>query len=247
MNTSETPPDGVYFRNSPHVSDTSRVSGLGVYSGEQVQLLCYAFGDGVGPYSDALWYDVLNVSRPTNQGVPDRGYLNAHYINDGKVANQADAGVPACGSTPTPQPSPAPAPTPAPQPATTADAAATWAKAQVGKNLDSNLCLTFAFAAYSAAGRNLRTAVSVPITSNTYPADLWGYFTSGTTGTGANAPAGALVFWASKTGDRTLSHVTVSIGGGTMVSTTDSLNESVVHLETFAQRSYSIELGWWLP
>jgi len=55
------------------------------------------------------------------------------------------------------------------------------------------------------------------------------------------------VFWASKTGDRTLSRVTASLGGGIMVSTTDSLNKSVVHLETFAQRSYSIELGWWLP
>jgi hypothetical protein len=30
MNTSETPPDGVWFRNSPHTADTDRVTGHGV-------------------------------------------------------------------------------------------------------------------------------------------------------------------------------------------------------------------------
>ncbi|HEY1449853.1 MAG TPA: hypothetical protein VGF47_02795, partial [Solirubrobacteraceae bacterium] len=81
MNTSETPPDGVWFRNSPHESDTSQTTGLGVYVNEQVQLHCYAFGDAVGPYSDRLWYYVSNVTRPTNDGQPNVGYLNAHFIN----------------------------------------------------------------------------------------------------------------------------------------------------------------------
>jgi hypothetical protein len=39
---------------------------------------------------------VLNVTRPVNSGVVNDGYLNAHYINDGKAANQIDAGVPQC-------------------------------------------------------------------------------------------------------------------------------------------------------
>ena len=43
------------------------------------------------------------------------------------------------------------------------------------------------------------------------------------------------------------SHVVVDVGNGQLASTTDSLNEHVVHIETYAQRSYSIELGWWLP
>jgi hypothetical protein len=93
MNTSESPPDGVYFRNSPHTSDTDRVTGHGVYAGEQVQLRCYAYGDAVGPYHDTLWYYVWNVSRG---GSSNAGYLNAHYINDGKAAGQVDAGVPGC-------------------------------------------------------------------------------------------------------------------------------------------------------
>lgn len=96
MNTSETLPDGVWFRNSPHVNDTSRVTGLGVYSGERVQLHCYGWGDSVGPYNDRLWYYVTNVTRPTNNGTPNQGWLNAHYINDGQLANVVDTGVPAC-------------------------------------------------------------------------------------------------------------------------------------------------------
>lgn len=96
MNTSETLPDGVWFRNSPHEGDTSRITGLGVYMNERVELRCYAFGDAVGPYADRLWYYVVNVSRPTNDGAPNMGYLNAHFINDGKVANEVDSGVPAC-------------------------------------------------------------------------------------------------------------------------------------------------------
>lgn len=96
MNTSTPPPDGVWFRNSPHTADTSRVTGLGVYMNERVELHCYAFGDEVGPYADRLWYYTTNVSRPTNDGQPNVGFLDAHYINDGKVANELDAGVPAC-------------------------------------------------------------------------------------------------------------------------------------------------------
>ena len=110
MNTSETLPDGVYFRNSPNWDDTSRTYGLGVFMGEQVQLECYALGQAIGPYNDSLWYYVLNVSRPVNDGVPNNGMLNAHYINDGQVANVVDAGVPPCVNNrpPTPQSGPTP-------------------------------------------------------------------------------------------------------------------------------------------
>jgi len=109
MNTSETLPDGVYFRNSPNWNDTSRTYGLGVFMNERVQLECYAFGQAIGPYNDSLWYYVLDVTRPTNyNGVANEGMLNAHYINDGKAANVVDAGVPACVNNlpPTPQPKP---------------------------------------------------------------------------------------------------------------------------------------------
>lgn len=96
MNTSETPPDGVWFRWAPHTADTTRTTGLGVYMNERVQLNCYGWGDAVGPYNDTLWYSVDNVSRPTNSGAPNTGWLNAHYIDDGQRANVVDAGVPPC-------------------------------------------------------------------------------------------------------------------------------------------------------
>jgi hypothetical protein len=96
MNTSETLPDGVWFRNSPHEEDTSRITGLGPYKNESVELHCYAFGDAVGPYNDRLWYYATDVTRPTIDGKSNVGYLNAHFINDGKVANEIDAGVPEC-------------------------------------------------------------------------------------------------------------------------------------------------------
>ena len=117
-NTSESAPDGVYFRNSPHTADTSRTPGVGVFMGEQVRLICFAFGDAVGPYDDSLWYDVANVTRPTSNGTANVGWLNAHYIADGRAANQVDAGVPACaGYSPAPPPAPGqPAPAPPPPP-----------------------------------------------------------------------------------------------------------------------------------
>lgn len=97
MNTSESPPDGVYFRNSPSWNDTSRTYGLGVFMNEQVQLECYASGQPIGQYNDSLWYYVLNVTRPVNyDGEANQGMLNAHYINDHQDANVVDAGVPAC-------------------------------------------------------------------------------------------------------------------------------------------------------
>jgi surface antigen len=124
QNTSETPPDGVYFRNSPHTADTSSISGLGVYFGEQVRLICYGSGDAVGAYANSLWYQVANVTRPTVNGTANAGWLNAHYINDGKAANQVDSGVPQCSgsgssppaATPTPPPSSPPPSTPPPPP-----------------------------------------------------------------------------------------------------------------------------------
>lgn len=96
MNTSETPPDGVWFRNSPSTADTDRVTGHGVYAREQVRLDCYVWGEAVGKYGNRLWYSASNVSRPTNKGTPNTGFLNAHYVDDGRVANEVVAGVPQC-------------------------------------------------------------------------------------------------------------------------------------------------------
>jgi hypothetical protein len=96
MNTSETAPDGVWFRNSPSQGDTDRVTGHGVYAGEVIQARCWASGDAVGAYGNRIWYLAVNVSRPTNAGVSNSGYLNTHYVDDGMTANHPAPGVPAC-------------------------------------------------------------------------------------------------------------------------------------------------------
>ena len=116
FNTSEQSPDGVWFRNSPHTADTDRVTGHGVYAGDNVRLDCYAFGDAVGQYGNTLWYWVVNLTRTTvpSSGAANTGYLNAHYVNDNAPSRQVDAGVPACGATPPPAPPVPPASTPNP-------------------------------------------------------------------------------------------------------------------------------------
>ena len=96
MNTSESPPDGVWFRRTPRTADTDRVVGHGVYQGERVELQCFGWGDAVGSFGNTLWYHVTNVTRPTNAGAANTGWLNAHYVNDGKLANEVVAGVAAC-------------------------------------------------------------------------------------------------------------------------------------------------------
>jgi cell wall-associated NlpC family hydrolase len=150
-------------------------------------------------------------------------YDNSSYSTDSQITSKY--GIPHCG---------------------VAQSAANWAVSKVGQNFDSDLCLTFVFQAWSAAGVNLRNDVTVPIGDNTYPIDIWGHFNTGTTGGGSAPPVGALVFYANKQGDPTLSHVAISIGGGQTVSTSDAVAGDV-HYETIAQHNYANYLGWWLP
>lgn len=55
MNTSETPLDGVWFRDNPNLSGP-RLNGYGVYAGDRVQLQCYGTGASIGPYANHMWY-----------------------------------------------------------------------------------------------------------------------------------------------------------------------------------------------
>jgi uncharacterized protein YraI len=175
-------------------------------------------------------------------------------------------GIPNCASVPSPAPAPVRAPEPAPGPApetgappapappspapgpTRAEqAAVNWARPYAAGHSGAyrNLCLSFVFKAYAVAGVNLRSWVTVPIGYNTYPQDVWAHFNHGHTG-GGTPPAGALVFFKATSGDRTMSHVVLSAGGGNLISTSDRV-ANYVHYETMAQHRYAIYLGWWLP
>src|SRR4051794_21976573 len=87
MNTSEQPPDGVWFRYGPDPSQTERITGLGVYQGEHVRVKCFTVGTPFGPYSNNIWYYAYDVERPSVTGRSNEGWINTHYVDDGQTAN----------------------------------------------------------------------------------------------------------------------------------------------------------------
>jgi hypothetical protein len=98
-NTSEYPPDGVYFRNGPDWNNTSRVPGWGVYRGDRVRLNCWQNGaDNVMRRSGGnnVWYIAVNVTRPARPGGENSGWINAHFVDDGAQPYKVAPGVPPC-------------------------------------------------------------------------------------------------------------------------------------------------------
>ena len=140
------------------------------------------------------------------------------------------------------------------------NAAVSWAISMVGASSGTYGheywygCLAFAVNAYEVGAQYpIRNQVTVGIGSNTYPSEIWNHFSGGTVSTDTSPPPGALVFWDSK-GGTVDSHVAISIGNGTLIST--NVDQSYVpgytgiHRETlaqFAQNSWNIYMGWWLP
>jgi hypothetical protein len=114
MNTSEQPPDGVWFRTDALDNNhTQRITGLGIYAGEHLRVKCFAVGAAVGQYNNTIWYYGWDVERPTApNGQSNEGWMNTHYVNDGQTANHAAPGVAQCavatgnGDNPTPSPTP---------------------------------------------------------------------------------------------------------------------------------------------
>ena len=263
---------GIYWRSAPDWNTPEAIAGNGFYPDTIISVQCYQSGAGNVPgSSDSMWEQATVVGGSGSGS----GWINEHFINDGSSINQPSPGVPACTSgsgslqsTSNPQsgvvspppntvnPQPGSVQTPptsgAGGPTGAETGAMSWASAMADRHdkTYNGLCLAFVFRAYQAAGVNLRSKVSVAIGTNTYPLDIWGHFRSGRTGSGT-PPAGALVFFAPKTGSASYrrydSHVALSLGGGRLVSTSDGVNGSHTHYETMTQHSYSLYLGWWLP
>jgi hypothetical protein len=84
---------GIYYRYGPHWGETTATPGVGVYNGDQVELICGAFGDAVGPYNDTAWSYVNNLTRSVGPG-----WVNEHFINDGALNNSFVADEPMCES-----------------------------------------------------------------------------------------------------------------------------------------------------
>lgn len=147
------------------------------------------------------------------------------------------------------QPPPLPKTGSAGTPSAAETAAVNWATNYPDKSGYGGACLAFVFDAYrKGAEVDLwKKAGWMPANPNeTYPIDLWPHLPAGSTGSGT-PPPGALVFFSGWNGDRTLSHVTISVGGGRMISTADHLGEAI-HTESLSQYDGSGRyLGWWLP
>ncbi|HUC90108.1 MAG TPA: amidase domain-containing protein [Patescibacteria group bacterium] len=69
---------GVYARTGPHVNETQRISGDGIYPGDVVRLICgVTNGDPVGPYNNTTWHLLTDESRPSE----GQFWENDHYIS----------------------------------------------------------------------------------------------------------------------------------------------------------------------
>lgn len=193
------------------------------------------------------WLDTQPVSPPQSNFTSGRWFLvdtlalggSVGYVHSSFVANQIE--TPPCPTTTAPSPT-------APMP-TAAESAVAWAQryADNGDTSYNDLCLTFVGDAYTQAKVDYRSQIDYAIDSNTYPVDIWSHFIRGTTGTDTAPPRGSWVFWASATGDRTLSHVALSLGDGRLASTSDGVEGRGTHYETLEQHAYAHYLGWWLP
>lgn len=213
---------GIYLRNSSRMADVSRTAANYVKYGASVRLVCGAWGEAVGPNANRRWHRV----RAANGTL---GWIADRYLGTSNKANQATPGEPECSTTASADPK--------------ATAAVAWAKARVGSAAYKGACLSFTRQAWAAAGVNLRSRVGVNWGSNTYPADIWKRFTAGSWGAGTPPKAGALLFYAGSSGNRTTSHI--AIWDGTRVISTDDSVGARVHYENFGQ--HGRYLGWWYP
>jgi hypothetical protein len=91
---------GVYFRRSLSWADAEATPGHGIYTGDQVEVICGAFGEAYGPYANRWWSYVRNLTRPG----AGSGWVNAHFINDGMPANHPSPGEGTCESRGLPTP-----------------------------------------------------------------------------------------------------------------------------------------------
>jgi hypothetical protein len=96
MNTSEEPPDGVWFRTAADPGQTTRTDGVGIYAGEHLRVRCFAVGTPFGPHHNDIWYYAVNVERPTAAGRSNEGWMNTHYVDDGMTADNPHPSVPRC-------------------------------------------------------------------------------------------------------------------------------------------------------
>lgn len=83
---------GVFYRRSPSWDDTASTIGVGVYNGDQVELICGKWGEPIGPNQNRWWHRVRNLTRPEI----GEGFVNDRFAATPNSANEPTPGEPFC-------------------------------------------------------------------------------------------------------------------------------------------------------
>ena len=169
---------GVYWRATTDWNSAIRITGFGVYTGDRVQLICWARGGTVPPLNNnPLWYQATVIS---GQG-RGTGFVNDHFIDTGiNVPNIVVPGVPPCSSSTPPPPPPPPGTTYAEQ---------EWNR--LGVNTFSNFHNATGFGQHIPFGQVVQVSCKVydPTIPSVNPDGYWYRIASSPWSNGYYAPA----------------------------------------------------------
>ncbi|HEU4914917.1 MAG TPA: amidase domain-containing protein [Candidatus Saccharimonadales bacterium] len=87
---------GIYYRNSPSMSDTSRQLPYYAKYGDRIELICGTDGEAVGQYNNHRWHLAKDLD---NTAAPGEFYIPDHDTNTPNKANQVTPGERECGDT----------------------------------------------------------------------------------------------------------------------------------------------------
>ncbi len=87
--------NGIYYRNSPNMSDSIRRLPYYARYGDRIELICGTNGESVGQYNNRRWHLAKDLDNPT---APGQFYIPDHDTNTPNKANQPTPGEKECGS-----------------------------------------------------------------------------------------------------------------------------------------------------
>lgn len=94
--------DGVFYRTEPRWDTPNNQPGIGIYTGDRVELICGQWGGPAGPYGNTWWHYVRNLTRPE----AGSGWANDHNLDTPGVAGERTLGEADCSGSEIAQESP---------------------------------------------------------------------------------------------------------------------------------------------
>lgn len=92
---------GIYYRNSPSMSDSIRSLPYYAKYGDRIELICGTNGEAVGQYNNHRWHLAKDLDNPK---APNQFYIPDHDTNTPNKANQPTPGERECVDGANPQP-----------------------------------------------------------------------------------------------------------------------------------------------